>query len=484
MANHGFRQTGKKWILITAILLIGLLPENGFADDLDDLMDLSQAPAATDTGANVEKSAGSSGAAGVSGLSVNIGGYLKTLGYWSQERYSDTFWQEMYLNLPARPADQELSGYTNVGTRLQVKLEGYLGDRARLFTAVNIDYNTAHSLHSYTLHTDEDRPDDVDLRMIEGFAEIFEHSRVWKVGMQLVTWSYLEGLEVPTDRVNAWDRSYKSTEYEDSKIASTGLLVTQRMGSVYLEAMAIPVAESNVNPAFYDYLYTGKEEEISQCKPDDGKWAARLFGTIGYLDWAVSYVDGPDPVADIYVYSEEGTGAMLVGKTYNRIRSPGLDLQYNLFDVALAKLSAVYTFTEDEDGDDPMIKNSWGKYVVGAEFTVSGSTINLYAGQNFITDFKQGAPYNETNFLLQQIWERTDFISGHANIDFLTGNALNLVLMGANYWDQDGQPVQTVARATLKFKIADGLEILFGPTYSEILNNYFTDVQAEVKYSF
>ncbi len=83
----------------------------------------TEAPAATDTGANVEKSAGSSGAAGVSGLSVNIGGYLKTLGYWSQERYSDTFWQEMYRNLPARPADQELSGYTNVGTRLQAEVK-------------------------------------------------------------------------------------------------------------------------------------------------------------------------------------------------------------------------------------------------------------------------------------------------------------------------------------------------------------------------
>ncbi len=473
----------KRWIFITTILLFGLVSPNVFADDMDDLMDLSEAPAATDTGATEGKSAGSGDTASVLGLSVNIGGYLKALGYWNKEQYSDAFWQEMYLNLPARPADQEIRGYNNVGTRLQVKLEGYLGDRARLFTAVNIDYNTAHSLHEATLISEE-RPDEVDIRMIEGFVEIFENSRVWKVGTQLVTWSYLEGLEVPTDRVNAWDRSYKSTEYEDSKIASTGLLVTQRMGSVYFEAMAIPVAESNINPEFYDYLYTGEEEEVSECKPGDSKWASRLFGTIGYLDWAVSYVDGPDPVADIYVYAADGTGDTLVGKKYNRIRSPGLDLQYNLFDVALAKLSAVYTFTEDEDGDDPFIKNSWGKYVVGAEFTVSGSTINLYAGQNFITDFKEEAPYNQTNFLLQQIWERTDFISGHANIDFLTGNALNLVLMAANYWDQDGQPVQTVARATLKYKVADGLEIFFGPTYSEILNNYFNDIQAEVKYSF
>ena len=467
---------GKRWIFITAIVLVGLFSNNVLADGLDDLMDLSEAPAST-AGANEGKSDGGSGLSSVSRLSVNIGGYLKTLGYWNEERYSDTFWREMYLNLPTRPADQEISGYNNVGTRLQVKLEGYLGDRARLFTAVNIDYNTAHSLHDTTLFS-EDRPDEVDIRMIEGFVEIFENSRVWKVGTQLVTWSYLEGLEVPTDRVNAWDRSFKSTEYEDSKIASTGLLVTQRMGSVYLDLMAIPVAQSNINPEFFDYLYTGQEEEISECKPDDGKWATRLFGTIGNLDWAVSYVDGPDPVADIH---QDGLAA---GKKYNRIRSPGLDFQYNLFDVALAKLSAVHTFTEDEDGDDPIIKNSWSKYVAGVEHTKSGVTINLYFGQQFIHDFKEEAPYNQTNFLLQQIWERTDFISGHANIDFLTGNALNLILMGANYWDQDGQPVQTVARATLKYKVADGLNILFGPTYSEMLNNYFTDVQAEVKYSF
>jgi len=463
-----------------AILLVVLFSKNVFADNLDDLMDLSDAPASTGGGSDVEETADSSDSAGGSMLSVSIGGYLKALGYWNQEQYSDIFWQEMYLNLPARPSDQEISGYNNVGARLQVKLEGYLGDRARLFTAVNIDYNAAHSLHYDTLNSDKDWPDEVDIRMIEAFVEIFEHSRVWKVGSQLVTWSYVEGLEVPTDRVNAWDYSFKSTEYEDLKIASTGLLLTQRMGSVYFEAMAIPVANSNINPEFYDYLYTGEEEDINEHKLSDGKWATRLFGTIGNLDWALSYVDGPDPVADIYFDSD----AFGFGKKYNRIRSPGLDLQYNLFDVALAKLSAVYTFTEDEDGDDPFIKNSWGKYVVGAEYTKSGVTINLYAGQSFIADFKEEAPYNQTNFLLQQIWERTDFISGHVNADFLTGNALNLILMGANYWDDEGEVVQTVVRATLKYKITDGLEILFGPTYSEILDNYFTDVQVEMKYSF
>lgn len=484
-----------KWVTIISLLIFTLSTGYIWADELDDLTELSDDNNAEETvdqsddlsslefenenGLETEDeisySADDSDEEGDSDSepTFSVGGYIKLLGYWSQEKYSDQFWS-MYQNYPTRPAKQELSGYNNSGTRLQLKIEGFLGEKARLFSAFNINYNNSSSLHDTTLKPSSKTRQNAEIRMVESFVEIYDNSRVWKIGPQLVTWSYIEGMEVPTDRVNARDQSYKSTEYEDGKLPSAGILMTQNIGDSQLEVMMIPVAKTNVSQEFLDYIYPGAEESIEN-KPNQAKWATRFSSTVGKLDYAISYVEGIDPIADL--------NATMNGKAYNRIKSPGLDLQYNLGSW-LAKLSWVQTLTEDEDGDSRTIKNSWSKYVIGGEFSVSGSTINIYAGQHLIDDFKTDALSQNTNFLLGQVRERTDFISGHLNASFLTGDALNLVLMAANYWDEDGKAVQSIIMGTFKYKIANGLEVLVSPSYMDMMENEFTDLKTEIKYSF
>ncbi|MBT4267803.1 MAG: hypothetical protein HOK67_16465 [Deltaproteobacteria bacterium] len=477
------------WITLIALLLFGLSAPVVWADELGDLADDSDNETTQEVSAELSDSDDLSAdldqdvddmldgeadeeEADDPGLKISIGGYIKMLGYWNREEYSDQLWG-MLQNYPTQPPAQDISGFNNVGTRLQLKLEGYLGNRARLFTAFNINYNAANSIHDGTTAADKSRQNG-DVRMVEAFVEIYENSRIWKIGPQLVTWSYLEGMEVPTDRVNARDKSYKSTEYEDTKLPSTGVLLTQNIGDSQLEIMAIPVAKTNIGKEFQDHLFPGTETPRDNT-PNQTKWATRFSSTVGKLDYAVSYVEGLDPDTDLNAAGN--------GRAYNRIKSPGLDLQYSLSSW-LAKLSYVQTQTEDEDGDNPLIKNSWQKVAIGGEFTVAVSTINLYAGQHQIADYKTDAAAQRTNFPLGQLRERTDFISGHVNANFLTGNALNLVLMAANHWDEDGETVQTLVRTTFKYKIADGLELLVSPTYMDMMDNRFTDFQTEVKYSF
>jgi hypothetical protein len=122
--------------------------------------------------------------------------------------------------------------------------------------------------------------------------------------------------------------------------------------------------------------------------------------------------------------------------------------------------------------------------VIGAVFSVGVSTVNIYAGQHTVENFKTDEISEQTSFLMGQLRERTDFISGHVNANFLTGDALNLVLMAANYWDEEGESVQTMVRGTFKYKIADGLDFLFSPSHMNMLDNTFNDFQTEVKYSF
>ncbi len=463
------------------MLFLGLSQPGVFADDLDDLSDNSRIEETSSKQSeseelnlslsedNEEENVDSPG------LTISFGGYLKTLAYWNEERYSDLLWgyyQGLAMSGKAAPEEQELDGFNNIGTRMQLKIEGYLGDKARLFSAFNLNYNLANSLHESAASTEEE--DISQIRMIESFVEMYEGSRTWKVGSQIVTWGYMEGVEVPTDRLNARDESYKSTEYEDSKLASTALSLTQSIGNQQIELMYIPVSKQNKSPEFSNYLLTGTDE-VPEKDASNAKWATRFVGTVGNLDATLSYIEGLDNANDLNASGD--------ARVYNRIISPGLDLQYN-FGSFLAKLSGAYYYTEDTEGDDPFIKNNWGKYAIGTEFSIGGSTINLYAGQILIDGLKEDPLSQNNNFLMGQLRERTDFISGHVNADFLTGNALNLLVMAAGYWDEDGEPVQSIAKVTLKYKIADGLEVLYSPMYVDYMENIFTDMQAEVKYTF
>jgi hypothetical protein len=440
-------------------------------------------------------------------LSVSFSGYVKAMNYWKQTDYSSVLWEKFQQKkaggFPA-PAEKNEAGHNYIGVRTQIKLEAYLGDKARLFSALNLDFNEAGQEDSdgYQSTVDENRESRLEsLRIVETFIELYEGNRTWKVGTQLVTWSYMEGFETPIDRLNARDQTYPSSEYEDTKLPSTGILLTQGIGDNSLEIMYVPAGKVNISPSFTEYLYNGGQD-LREPTPEHSKWAGRFTGSLHKLDYSVSYIDGTDLQSDtnlldanenVMTYDPSASTLQLVTdmntynrplRTYHRIRSPGLDLQYN-FGSWIPKAAFVYYLTEDEDGNDPFIKNSWGQYLLGGEFKIGSATVNLYAGQTLVSDYQIKTPLDkQTNYLNGQRRERMDFISGYIDANFLTGNALNLNLMFANYWDEDGEEVDSKLKATLKYKIADGLEVYVAPSYFVMDETEITDFQTEIKYSF
>ncbi len=440
-------------------------------------------------------------------ISLIFSGYIKAMAYWNRTIYSNDLWAQFKQIKAAgnsAPDEQTEEGYAYTGVRTQLKFEGYLGDKARLFAAFNLDFNEADQTDSdgYDSIAEENSESSQEsIRMVERYIEFYEGSRTWKVGTQLVTWSYLEGFEVPTDRLNARDQTYLSSEYEDTKLPSTGVLLSQGFGNSTLEFMYIPVGQVNINPAYTDYLYTGGQL-LRESKPETSKWATRLTGSFNKLDYAASYVDGTDRQADVDLLDTDGNAMVYdssrsslelsadmstynrPARTYHRVRSPGLDLQYN-FGSWIPKLAYVQNFTEDDDGDNPFIKNKWSQYLVGGEFIIGSATINLYAGQILVEDYKEETPLDlKTNFLNRQRRERTDILSGYIDADFLTGNALKVTLMFANHWDDQGESVESKLKANFKYKIANGLEVYLAFSYFEIDNTEISDVQTELKYSF
>jgi len=407
-----------------------------------------------------------------SSVTINFNGYVKPLMYWKQTNYSNSTWsafQALNGSVDNVPENQDDRKFTDVGIRTQLKFEGYLDDKARLFTAMNVNYNEAAA----------DEADKTEIRLVEAYIELFGEGQTWKIGNQLATWGFMEGVEVPTDRLNARDYEFNTMEFEDSKQASTGVLFKQSLDAFsFLEFIYIPVARVDKNAAESNVFYQA-EDEYTDSYYGKSKYAARLFFNIGNLDSAFSYTDGLDTVSDVNIDSSGDAG-----RSYHRVQSLGLDLQYN-FGSFLAKVAAVSYQTEDEDGDDPYIKNSWHKILAGVEFLTGSVTTNLYIGQTSIIDFQDDSVLDQTtNALMGQAEESVQFVSGHINSSFLTGDALGITIMFAQYWDDEGEAFRKLLTGTVTYKLSDGLEIALSPGYMYSYKTEINSIKSEITYNF
>jgi len=405
-------------------------------------------------------------------VTISFNGYVKPLMYWKQSNYSDSSWsafQALNGSVDNVPKNQDERKFTDVGIRTQLKFEGYLEDKARLFTAINVNYNEAA----------ENDADKTEVRLVEAYIELFGEGQTWKVGNQLATWGFMEGVEVPTDRLNARDYAFNTMEFEDSKQASTGVLFKQSLDAFsFLEFIYIPVARVDKNAAESDVFYQS-EDEYADSYYGKSKYAARLFFNLGNLDTAFSFIDGLDTVSDVYTDSSDD-----IGRSYHRVQSLGVDLQYN-FGSFLAKIAAVSYQTEDQDGDDPYIKNSWNKILAGIEFLTGSVTSNLYIGQTSIIDFQDDSVLDQqTNALMGQAEESVQFVSGHISANFLTGDALGMTIMFAQYWDDEGDAFRKLLTGTATYKLSDGLEIALSPGYMYSYKTEINTIKSEITYNF
>lgn len=455
----------KKLLLLTITLLV--FSGAALAQDFDDLGDLGDMGDSSSSESTESESSDEPAK-----QAIQFGGYVKPLAYWQGVRYSDEAWAAMQtFGALGRtvPTAQESAGYSDLGIRYQFNLESFLKDQARFFMAVNIEYNEAG---------DETKPA-ASLRPVEAYMEIYQGSSTWKIGSQLVTWGYMEGVEVPSDRINAKDMSYNSTEYEDIKMASSAVQLKQSLGDFSgLDLIFIPLAKGNIDPEANEFFYNVDDEKLAQTT-GNSKVGARLYSTFGDLDLSLSYVEGIDPIADVTVSQTYD-----IGRTFHKEKSPGIDMQYNLGSF-FWKLSYVSHITEDTEGTDANIKNSWDHFATGIESSFGSSIVNLYLGQMSVKNWQEtSATEIIANQLMGQSSEKTTFISGHITSSFLTGDALSTTLIFAQYKDADGETIRLFAKPTISYKLADGLLVMASPTYINAADTYFSQMQTELKYSF
>jgi hypothetical protein len=102
----------------------------------------------------------------------------------------------------------------------------------------------------------------------------------------------------------------------------------------------------------------------------------RLEQSGSAVDWSLSYFDGLDTIPDLALSATGLRGPELVLQSH-RVRVVGIDAATAVGPYSL-RGEAAYTFTEDENGADPAIKNPFLFVVVGGDRTfVERLNVNL-----------------------------------------------------------------------------------------------------------
>ncbi len=401
-------------------------------------------------------------------LSLSFNGYVKPLAVWEHRTF------------PAKFPVPDKNRFTTVGARTQLRLQGALRDDAQFFTAVNLDFN---EVDRETDTVSEDSGNG-KLRMVEAYVDLFGESTRWRLGSQLVTWSFMDGFEVPTDRLNARDFSFKSSELEDLKLASTGAQFSWRFARQKLDLFYIPVGKVNRLPPDFDRVFDQEETRGDTIQSADSKYAAQLSGTLARLDYAISYVDGRNPRPDLGEIENPGEDEPEFFKRYQRVQSPGLDLQLNLGSV-LARLSAVYWDTEDLDNDDPLLQNDWWQAMIGVEFWLGSALVNFNLGRREVVDHNDDPDLDFENILLGQTAGTTNVVAGIVSDSYLTGNALEVSFLYAYLWnDESGELVALRVRPSISYNFGDGVSLTFIPSYSNEIGIETQEYYSEIKFSF
>jgi hypothetical protein len=404
--------------------------------------------------------------AAAAGLRLSFNGYVKPVAVWEHREF------------PASFGGIEKDRFTTVGARTQLRATGVIKDRAQFFTAVNFDFNEVNQRTDTASSTSEIGA----LRMVESYVDLFGTSTRWRVGSQIVTWSFMDGFEVPTDRLNARDLGYKSNELEDNKLASTGAEFSWSFGDQRMDLFYIPVPKVNrLAPDFENVLNQDQTKGL-EVRSGDSQYALALSGQFKPIDYQLTYVDGRNPRADLGG-GEEGTcGIGTCFKSYQRVQSPGLDLQVNLGSV-LGRLSAVYWNTQDIGNDDALIQNDWWQAMVGIEFWLDSALVQLNAGQKQVLDHQKEPEFN--NILLGQTNKAVDIVAGIVTDQFLAGDALELTFLFAYLWDDEtGELVALRIRPSFTYNLADGVALTFIPGFSNEIGIETTEFYVETKFSF
>ncbi len=251
--------------------------------------------------------------------------------------------------------------YLNLPHRI-VSLEGHhRGRNVSLFFNTTLEYRLATNAAVVELQ--------------EAYAEVSTLLGDFRLGQQVIAWGAADGNN-PTDNVNPYDFYYLFMPGTDRKIGNVMASANLYLGPVNLEAVATPVFQPNRLPLdepdfpiFEDAPSPG--DMFPENRPtrnlENTEVGFRVRLPMGIMDISLSYFRGFDRMFTPTIYHFP-LPPPLGQLDYHQTKVLGGDLVTFLGEWAI-RAEGAYFLTEDEDGNNPFIRNPYMQYVLQLDHT-------------------------------------------------------------------------------------------------------------------
>lgn len=204
-----------------------------------------------------------------------------------------------------------------------------------------------------------------------------------RIGKQIIVWGRADRFK-PTDNLTPRNFTLLTVEDDDQRLGTPAVNLNYRFGSTSVSAVWLSDFQGNTIPI--DRRTTGVTV-LNESVPDGYRQAAiKLDHTGESLDWSASFYSGYDQNPDLSPSTISSTETVISLRN-NRIKVFGLDAATTTGRYGF-RTELAYTVTEDNDGSNPFVKNSYIYGVVGVE-RVLGETLSVnlqYLGR-YVIDY-------------------------------------------------------------------------------------------------
>ncbi|UCH11158.1 MAG: hypothetical protein JSU61_04520 [Fidelibacterota bacterium] len=343
--------------------------------------------------------------------------------------------EQKYLSLPHRV----------------VSIEGHRsGKNVRLFFNTTLEYRLMENSAAVELQ--------------EAYAEWSTRLGDYRLGQHVLSWGAADGNN-PTDNVNAYDFYYLFMGGGDRKQSNLMASANLYFGNLNLEAAVTPVFQPNRLPLDepdFPIFEAGDlpfdPNTVPEVRParklENTEYGARLRLPLSIMDLSVSYFRGFDRMYTPAISVQLGLPPTISvdSLVYYPTQVLGGDLVTFLGDWAI-RAEGAYFLTEDDDGDDPLIRNPYIQYVLQLDRADDNSNVVVQYLGTYITQ-----------------------LDGDDALDPATGE---LIAEDENEWDRIppkmGMPFAAIAQnalmATASYDFADGRYSLQGQSLYEFDHN-------------
>jgi hypothetical protein len=350
-------------------------------------------------------------------------------------------------------------------------------------------------------------------KLREGYIEYFRNGVQVRAGKQIIPWGKSDGIN-PTDYLSAKESNFLNHDSEVTRVGGVSLLLglTPNKGSspwshTLVVQPIFPESDYLVPPTALPSGVTLEEKRTPERNLKNTEFALKSAYAGEGWDASLSYFHGfdhrPEFAEVSHTLISPTAAAVRLTRLFHRVNAAGGDASYSRGDW-IYRLESAYTWTENNEGTNPLITPSHWDAVLGAErpigerFRVQGQFISRLfpkfteprqAGGADAISTQINRQVAAANALLQQYqdkWDTASTLRGSYSSETGVFTAEMLWYQGLDYGDYYLQPLVSYGlMESMSMRLYLGADHYGGPSDRSVgsLQSY-NAIFTEVKFTF